>query len=86
MGFGCMSLSWACNSPVPEEQGISIIEHAFNQGITFFDTSDIYGPHTNEILIGKASPNCFTNLLDDMIFLINDSLFSEMKKFGTCRH
>ncbi|XP_039140037.1 perakine reductase-like [Dioscorea cayenensis subsp. rotundata] len=54
LGFGCMSLSWAYNSPVPEEQGIGIIKHAFNQGITFFDTSDIYGPHTNEILIGKA--------------------------------
>ncbi|KAM0951832.1 putative perakine reductase [Dioscorea sansibarensis] len=54
LGFGCMSLSWAYNSPLPEEQGIGIIKHAFNQGITFFDTSDIYGPHTNEILIGKA--------------------------------
>ncbi|XP_039141006.1 probable aldo-keto reductase 1 isoform X2 [Dioscorea cayenensis subsp. rotundata] len=54
LGFGCMGLSWAYNSPVPEEQGIGIIKHAFNQGITFFDTSDIYGPHTNEILVGKA--------------------------------
>ncbi|KAM0951833.1 putative perakine reductase [Dioscorea sansibarensis] len=54
LGLGCMSLSWAYNSPVPEEQGIGIIKHAFNQGISFFDTSDIYGPHTNEILIGKA--------------------------------
>ncbi|XP_039139263.1 perakine reductase-like [Dioscorea cayenensis subsp. rotundata] len=54
LGFGCMGLSTAYNSPVPEEQGIGIIKHAFNQGITFFDTSDVYGPHTNEILVGKA--------------------------------
>ncbi|KAH7661429.1 Perakine reductase protein [Dioscorea alata] len=40
LGFGCMGLSTAYNLPVPEEQGIGIIKHAFKQGITFFDTSD----------------------------------------------
>ncbi|XP_024025211.1 perakine reductase [Morus notabilis] len=54
LGFGCMGLSGVYNAPVPEEVGISIIKHAFNKGITFFDTSDIYGPHTNEVLVGKA--------------------------------
>ncbi|KAE8729687.1 putative aldo-keto reductase 2 [Hibiscus syriacus] len=54
LGFGCMGLSGGYNDPVPEEIGISIIKHAFDRGITFFDTSDIYGPKTNEILIGKA--------------------------------
>uniref|UniRef100_A0A2N9EEH9 NADP-dependent oxidoreductase domain-containing protein n=1 Tax=Fagus sylvatica TaxID=28930 RepID=A0A2N9EEH9_FAGSY len=38
----------------PEEDGISVIKHAFSKGITFFDTSDAYGPQTNEILLGKA--------------------------------
>ncbi|XP_031248935.1 probable aldo-keto reductase 1 [Pistacia vera] len=54
LGFGCMGLTGMYNDPVPEEVGISIIRHAFDNGITFFDTSDGYGPHTNEILIGKA--------------------------------
>ncbi|XP_078179737.1 putative aldo-keto reductase 1 [Carex rostrata] len=54
LGFGCMGLSVVYNSPVPDEVGISIIKHAFDNGITFFDTSDIYGPYTNEILVGKA--------------------------------
>ncbi|KAH7661637.1 Perakine reductase protein [Dioscorea alata] len=54
LGFGCMGLTGAYNSPLPEEEGIAIIKYAFNQGITFFDTSDVYGPLTNEILIGKA--------------------------------
>lgn len=54
LGFGCMSLSGVYNSPVSEEDGITIIKHAFNNGITFFDTSDVYGARTNEILIGKA--------------------------------
>ncbi|KAF8017968.1 hypothetical protein BT93_H3001 [Corymbia citriodora subsp. variegata] len=54
LGFGCMGLTGIYNDPVPEEAGVSIITDAFTKGITFFDTSDIYGPKTNEILVGKA--------------------------------
>ncbi|KAL5768258.1 hypothetical protein ACOSP7_014813 [Xanthoceras sorbifolium] len=54
LGFGCMGLTGIYNDSVPEEIGISIIKHAFDQGITFFDTSDIYGANANEILVGKA--------------------------------
>ncbi|XP_010935668.1 probable aldo-keto reductase 1 [Elaeis guineensis] len=54
LGYGCMGLTGVYNSPVSDEVGISIIKEAFNRGITFFDTSDVYGPHTNEILVGKA--------------------------------
>ncbi|XP_061945810.1 probable aldo-keto reductase 1 isoform X1 [Populus nigra] len=54
LGFGCMGLSGMYNAPLPEEVGISIIKEAYSKGITFFDTADVYGPHTNEILVGKA--------------------------------
>ncbi|KAK3200628.1 hypothetical protein Dsin_024043 [Dipteronia sinensis] len=55
LGSGCMGLSGSYNDPVPEDVGISIIKHAFDHGITFFDTSDIYGANNaNEILVGKA--------------------------------
>ena len=54
LGFGCMGLSAFLNAPVSDEVGISIIKEAFNRGVTFFDTADIYGPHTNEILVGKV--------------------------------
>ncbi|KAA8544929.1 hypothetical protein F0562_019676 [Nyssa sinensis] len=55
LGYGCMGLTGIYNTPVPEEFGISIIKDAFNKGITFFDTADVYGiDHANEILIGKA--------------------------------
>ena len=55
LGFGCMGLSGAYSDPVADEVGISIIKHAFNKGITFFDTSDIYGKdYANEILVGKV--------------------------------
>ncbi|KAH1194161.1 hypothetical protein AAZV13_19G073700 [Glycine max] len=54
LGYGCMGLTGAYNDPLPEEEGISVIKHAFSKGITFFDTSDMYGPHANEIVLGKA--------------------------------
>ncbi|XP_012476663.1 perakine reductase [Gossypium raimondii] len=53
LGFGCMGLSGHNNS-VSDEVGIAIIKHAFERGITHFDTADMYGPKTNEILVGKA--------------------------------
>ncbi|KAJ4841280.1 hypothetical protein Tsubulata_009561 [Turnera subulata] len=43
LGLGCMSISGAYNAPLPEKEGIWIIKHAFSKGVTFFDTSDIYG-------------------------------------------
>ncbi|KAL2455381.1 putative aldo-keto reductase 3 [Abeliophyllum distichum] len=54
-GYGCMGLTGIYNSPVPEEEGIAIIKEAFHKGITFFDTSDIYGVnHANEYWVGKV--------------------------------
>ena len=51
-----MGLSGSYNDPVPEDVGISIIKHAFDHGVTFFDTSDIYGANNaNEILVGKVN-------------------------------
>jgi aryl-alcohol dehydrogenase-like predicted oxidoreductase len=54
LGFGCMGLTGVYNAPVPDQAGIDIIKHAFEAGITFFDTADAYGPHTNEVLLGKV--------------------------------
>ncbi|KAI3723381.1 hypothetical protein L2E82_34913 [Cichorium intybus] len=54
LGLGCMGMSTAYGPPKPEEDMIKLIHHAVNSGITHLDTSDLYGPHTNEILIGKA--------------------------------
>ncbi|XP_062084493.1 perakine reductase-like [Humulus lupulus] len=57
LGLGCMGLNGGYSAPVPDDVGISIIKYAFNKGITFFDSADIYGEsekHANEVLIGKA--------------------------------
>ncbi|KAE8688387.1 putative aldo-keto reductase 2 [Hibiscus syriacus] len=53
-GLGCMGMSAFYGPPKPEPEMIALIHHAINSGVTFLDTSDVYGPHTNEILLGKA--------------------------------
>ncbi|KAJ8645852.1 hypothetical protein MRB53_007600 [Persea americana] len=53
-GLGCMAMSGGYGPPKPEPDMISLIHHALRSGITFLDTSDIYGPFTNELLLGKA--------------------------------
>lgn len=63
LGFGCMGLSGAYNDPLPQQDGISVINYAFSKGITFFDTADVYGDNgANEILLGKV-PITITNHL-----------------------
>jgi len=55
LGLGCMGLSdFYSSSGVTEAQGISLIHRALGLGVTFLDTADVYGPHTNEVTVGKA--------------------------------
>jgi pyridoxine 4-dehydrogenase len=54
IGFGCMGLSFGYGPAVDKEQGISIIRAAVERGVTFFDTAEVYGPFTNEELVGEA--------------------------------
>ncbi|RYR02418.1 hypothetical protein Ahy_B06g081211 [Arachis hypogaea] len=53
LGLGCMGLTRTYNDHLLEDQGISIVKHAFNKGITFFDTADVYGADANELLLAK---------------------------------
>ncbi|KAF8780686.1 hypothetical protein HU200_001289 [Digitaria exilis] len=53
-GLGCMGMSAYYGPPKPEPDMIALIHHAVAAGITLLDTSDVYGPHTNEVLLGKA--------------------------------
>ncbi len=54
MGLGCMGLSFGYGPPVEKQAGISLIRAAVERGITFFDTAEVYGPFTNEELVGEA--------------------------------
>ena len=54
LGFGCMGLSFAYGPPTSHGEGISVIRAAVDGGVTFFDTAEVYGPYTNEELVGEA--------------------------------
>src|SRR5689334_17676942 len=54
IGFGCMGLSFGYGPAVDKQQGISIIRAAVERGVTFFDTAQVYGPFTNEEVVGEA--------------------------------
>ncbi|KAM3387651.1 hypothetical protein ACQJBY_010475 [Aegilops geniculata] len=53
-GLGCMGMSAVYGERKPEQDMIALLRHAVAAGVTFLDTSDICGPHTNELLLGKA--------------------------------
>lgn len=54
LGLGCMGMSFGYGPPADKEEMISLIRSAVERGITFFDTAEVYGPFTNEELVGKA--------------------------------
>src|SRR3974390_3099822 len=54
VGLGCMGLSFGYGPAVEKQQGVSLIRAAVERGVTFFDTAEVYGPWTNEELVGEA--------------------------------
>src|SRR5437660_1943993 len=54
IGLGCMGLSFGYGQAVDQQTGITIIRAAVERGVTFFDTAEVYGPFTNEELVGEA--------------------------------
>src|SRR5689334_14717236 len=54
IGFGCMGLNFGYGSALSREESVALIRAAAERGVTFFDTAEIYGPFTNEELVGEA--------------------------------
>src|SRR5271169_2626684 len=54
IGLGCMGMSFAYGPPGDRREMISLLRTAVERGVTFFDTAEVYGPHTNEELVGEA--------------------------------
>jgi len=54
LGLGCMGMSFAYGQPMDKQEGIKLIRAAVDRGVTFFDTAEVYGPFTNEELVGEA--------------------------------
>jgi len=53
LGLGCMGMSWAYG-PADDKESLKVLHHAFEIGVNFWDTAEIYGPFKNEELLGKA--------------------------------
>jgi aryl-alcohol dehydrogenase-like predicted oxidoreductase len=54
LGLGCMGMSFGLGPAANEGEMITLIRAAVDRGVTFFDTAQVYGPYTNEALVGKA--------------------------------
>ena len=54
VGLGCMGMSFSYGPPADKQEMISLLRTAVERGVTFFDTAEVYGPFTNEELVGEA--------------------------------
>ena len=54
LGLGCMGMSWSYGPAKDRHEMISLLRAAVEHGVTFFDTAEVYGPLTNEELVGEA--------------------------------
>lgn len=54
IGLGCMGISQSYGAPLTTAEGVKLIRAAFERGITFFDTAEVYGPYKNEEVVGEA--------------------------------
>ena len=54
LGLGCMGMSFSYGEPKDKKEMTDLLHAAVDRGITFFDTAEVYGPFTNEELVGEA--------------------------------
>src|SRR5258708_13104086 len=54
IGLGCMGMSFSYGPPADRQEMISLLRTAVERGVTFFDTAEVYGPFTNQELVGEA--------------------------------
>lgn len=54
LGLGCMNIVWAYGPPIDRKDAVQLIREAYDRGVTFFDTAEVYGPFLSEELVGEA--------------------------------
>ena len=54
LGLGCMGISFSYATKLSQDEGVALIRAAVERGVTFFDTAEVYGPFTNEEVVGEA--------------------------------
>src|SRR3954454_23671525 len=55
LGLGCMGISFGLGPGLEKKDGVALIRAAFDRGVTFFDTAEVYGPWANEEVVGEAA-------------------------------
>jgi aryl-alcohol dehydrogenase-like predicted oxidoreductase len=83
-GLGCLGMSAFYGPPKPEQEMVKLIHHAIDSGITFLDTSDMYGPFLNEILVGKVRSLIRTAIVYASRFVLSFMGKSEDKRLYRC--
>jgi aryl-alcohol dehydrogenase-like predicted oxidoreductase len=63
IGLGCMGLNFGYGTAVSQDEGIKLIRAAVDFGVTFFDTAEVYGPYTNEEMVGAALAPTISSLV-----------------------
>lgn len=74
IGLGCMGLSFGYGNQPSKADSIKLIQHAYQQGITFFDTAECYGPFSNEELVGEALKSVRNNVVIATKFGFTDGI------------
>ncbi|HXH85902.1 MAG TPA: aldo/keto reductase, partial [Nitrospira sp.] len=54
LGLGCMNIAWAYGPPIDRTDAVQLIREAYERGVTFFDTAEVYGPFLSEEIVGEA--------------------------------
>ncbi len=54
LGFGCMGLNFSYGHALSNQESVTLVRQAVERGVTFFDTAEVYGPYTNEEIVGEA--------------------------------
>lgn len=78
IGLGCMGMRYGCGPAADKKEMIALIRKAVERGITFFDTAQVYGPFTNEELLGEALAQFHGQIVKDLI------REGKVKHFGQC--
>lgn len=82
LGLGCMGMSFGLGQPMEEKDGIKLIRAAVEKGVTFFDTAEVYGPFTNEKLVGEALKPFRTDVIIATKFGFNINASNQTKDAG----
>ena len=83
IGYGCMQFAVSYGASLPKEDGIRVLRQAFDQGVTLFDTAQVYGPFTNECLVGEA----LADIRQDVVIATKFGYrFEDGKRGPLCSH